>query len=218
MEVLPRIVSSYSQNWVAWLLLVALIGLGVVEWMQPGHYLRAFGSLFTSKERDSIFVGSGNDLRPRWLLVVVGVLLLALGMQWWIAPEGCYSIAQFGRYAAIALGFALLKFLMQGLVRVTFFLKSETETYERHYRYLSDCLTLLSWPVLLVGLYVPSIAPWVVRLFFIILICAYGVLVLYKQIACFRLTPASAIYLPLYFITTEVVPAGFLAAAAYALQ
>lgn len=218
MEEVPRIISSYSQNWVAWLLLVALIGLGAVEWMQPGHYLRAFESLFTNKERDSIFVGSGNDFRPRWLLVGVGIVLLALGMQWWIAPAGGYSIAQFGRYATIALAFALGKYLMQGLVRVTFFQKSDTETYERHYRYLSDCLTLLSWPVLLVGLYVSGIRPEVVRILFIILISTYGVLVLYKQIACFRLTPASAIYIPIYFITTEVVPAGFLAAAAYYFQ
>lgn len=195
-------------------MLLMLIGLGVVEVFQPGRYVRAFESLFTSKERDSIFVGSGNDRRPRWILVAVGAAMMALGLQWFYNPEGSFPILSFLGYLGLSAGFILVKFLMEGMVGITFFTKAETETYLRHYRYLSDCLTILCWPLLLLGLFMPAIPTSVIITLICILLVCYGVLVLYKQIACFRLVPASLLYIPLYFITTELLPAGVLFALA----
>ena len=195
-------------------MLLMLIGLGAVEIFQPGRYQRAFGSLFSSKERDSIFVGSGNDRRSRWLLVGAGMMMLALLLQWHYLPDGTFSALSYLCYLGLTAAFALVKFLMEEMVGLTFFEKGETETYERHYRYLSDCLTLLGWPLLLCALFAPGISGRAIRTTAIILLCAYGALVLYKQIACFRIKPASLLYIPLYFITTEILPAGLLFAAA----
>jgi len=188
-------------------MLLMLIGLGVVEIFQPGRYLRAFESLFSSKERDSIFVGSGNDRRPRWILVAVGVAMMGLGLQWYYAPEGTFPILSFLGYLGLSVAFVLVKFLMEGWVGITFFSRGEAETYLRHYRYLSDCLTVLSWPLLLAGLFVPAVPHTLITTLFCILLGSYGLLVLYKQIACFRLVPASLLYIPLYFLTTEILPA-----------
>ena len=218
MESVPRILTSVSQDWVSWLMLLTLIGLALVDAMQPGHYYRALGSLFSTKERDSIFAGSGNDYRPRWVLVFVGILLLSLCLQWLLAPNGSFPFSQFAIYSGLAAAFALVKFLMQRLVQFTFFKKNETDTYVRHYRYLSDCLTLFAWPVMLCALFAPEIPETLIRYTFIGLLAAYGILVIYKQIACFRMSVESLIYIPLFFTTTEIIPAGFLVAAAYLLK
>ena len=93
METIPRILTSVSQGWVAWLMLLTLIGLALVDAMQPGHYYRALGSLFSTKERDSIFAGSGNDYRPRWVLVFVGILILGLCLQWLFAPNRSFPFS-----------------------------------------------------------------------------------------------------------------------------
>ncbi|MGN0238688.1 MAG: DUF4271 domain-containing protein [Paludibacteraceae bacterium] len=218
METIPRILTSVSQGWVAWLMLLTLIGLALVDAMQPGHYYRALGSLFSTKERDSIFSGSGNDYRPRWVLVFVGILILGLCLQWLFAPNGSFPFSQFAIYSGLAAAFVLVKYLMQGLVKFTFFQKNETDTYVRHYRYLSDCLTLFAWPVLLCALFVPELPETLVRYTFIGLLAAYSIMVIYKQIACFRMSFASALFIFLYFTTTEIVPAGMLIAAAHLLQ
>ena len=218
MESVPRILTSASQGWVAWLMLLTLIGLALVDAMQPGHYARALGSLFSTKERDSIFAGSGNDYRPRWVLVLVGILILGLCLQWLFAPNGSFPFSQFAIFSGLAAAFVLVKFLMQGLVQLTFFQKSETDTYVRHYRYLSDCLTLFAWPVLLCALFAPEVPEAAIRYTFAGLLAVYGILVIYKQIACFRFSIASAFYIFIYFTTTEIVPAGLLLAAAHLIH
>lgn len=191
-------------------MLLMLVGLGAVEIYQPGRYLRAVESLFSSKERDSIFVGSGNDLRSRWILIAVGIAMIALCLQWYYCPAGSFPILSYLCYLGLAAAFVAVKFMMEAAVGYTFFSKTETETYIRHYRYLTDCLTALMWPLLLCGLFVPELSAQTITTAAVVLLCVYCVLVLYKQIACFRLVTASLLYIPLYFITTELLPAGLL--------
>lgn len=191
-------------------MLLLLIGLGAVEIFQPGRYRRAIESLFSSKERDSIFVGSGNDLRSRWIIAGAGIALLALCLQWYFSPDGSFPILSYLCYLGLTTGYAGIKLLMESAVGYTFFSKGETDTYKRHYRYLTDCLVALGWPLLLCGLFVPGISVRLVCTIAIVLLVCYCLLVLYKQIACFRLVPASVLYIPLYFITTELLPAGLL--------
>lgn len=214
MESVPHILSSFTQTWVAWLMLLLLIGLGAVEIFQPGRYMRAIQSLFTSKERDSIFAASGNDIRSRWLLAAVGIALLALCLQWYYHPEGSFPIQSYLGYLGLSAVYAGTKNLMTSSVGYTFFSKGETDTYVRHYRYLTDCLTLIAWPLLLCGLFTTELPAAAITISAIVLLTAYCVLIIYKLIACFHLVPASMLYIPLYFITTEVLPAGALFAVA----
>lgn len=195
-------------------MLLLLIGLGAVEVYQPGRYVRAFESLFTSKERDSIFVGSGNDLRSRWILTAVGIAMVALFLQWFFRPDGSFAFLPYLEYLGLTAVYAGMKVLMMSAVGYTFFSKGETDTYARHYRYLTDCLTVVFWPLLLCGLFTTAVPPIGISLTGLALVAVYGVLVLYKLIACFRLVPASVLYIPLYFITTELLPAGALFAVA----
>lgn len=210
MESIERIASAYTQQWVAWVMLLIIAGLCAAEIFQPGHYMRAFGSLFTTKERDSIFDGSGNDHRTRWILSLNGVLLLGLGLQWVFFGGGNYSPLLYLHCAGCAALYALARAGMQEAVGYVFFTHNETDTFRRHYRYLNDCLTIVCWPLLLLALFLPGIVQSLIMGLLGLFIILYCLLLLFKLIACFHFKLASVFYIPLYFITTELVPLGAL--------
>lgn len=199
--------TPFTEAWVAWVMLAMLIGLCSVNLFQSGMYLRAFASIFTTKERDSIFVGSGSDNRSKLVLLVYDVLLLAFTMHWLLANDTGWTFDVFLCLCGCAAAMLIVRFLLQQLVAFTFFQRGELDTFSRHYHYLFDCLMLLLYPVTLAALFWPSsIVLTIATCCLYLLVGLFFCLLMYKLIACFRLSLISLLYLPLYAITVEVLP------------
>lgn len=206
MESLLHISTPYTEPWVAWLMLALLIGLGAVNVFRPGLFQSAFASLPTTKERDSIFVGSGTDNRSELVLLAYSILLIALTMQWALGA-GDFHFGRYAQLVGLAAAMHLVRWVMQQIVRFTFFEPRELVTFDRHYHYLLDCLMCCFYPVTLFALFCPADACIAVaRILLLVLLSVAGILLVYKMLACFRFRLEALILLPLYLVTVEVLP------------
>lgn len=209
-----QISTPYTEGWVAWLMLVLLILLGVANIFQPGFYVRALRSLPTTKERDSIFLAAGNDYRSQIAMTSFGVIVIGLLMRRLLSADN-FTFAT----CAIAVGCAslgvLARKLMQELVAFVFFERHELDTIQRHYRYINNCFIIALFPLLLVALYTP-LSRMTALVVLCILAVAYLGFLLFKMMACLPLRPVALFYIPLYVVTVEILPiAGMILATKY---
>lgn len=196
--------SPVTEHWVGWLMLLLLLCLGLAILFQPGRYIRAFRSLPTTKERDSIFVGSGSDNRSRVTLTIYGIVVISLLLRWLQGSEE-FGIMGLLPVAGCVMAAVLARWVMQRLVAFTFFQKAELEVLERHYHYLMDCTTLLLYPILLMALYGSVSRSAIVVLLVVLLVCYFGILT-YKLLACLPLQLSALLWVPLYLLTVEAIP------------
>ncbi|MBQ9339944.1 MAG: DUF4271 domain-containing protein [Paludibacteraceae bacterium] len=177
-----------------------------VQVLQPGIYVRVFRSLPTTKERDSIFVGSGSDIRSNALLVIYSIVLGGLVLEWLnYTSSGSFGWLSFLRLCGCAAGALALRSVMQLLVRAVFFSKNQVETYERHYFYLNVASLLLMYPIMLLALFT-NVTPIVPLILIIILLSLCAIGLIYKTISLLPLSLYSILTLPLYLLTVEVLP------------
>ncbi len=177
-----------------------------VQVLQPGIYVRVFRSLPTTKERDSIFVGSGSDMRSNALLVIYSIVLGGLVLEWLnYISFGSFGWLSFLRLCGCAAGALALRSVMQLLVRAVFFSKNQVETYERHYFYLNVASLLLMYPIMLLALFT-NVTPIVPLILIIILLSLCAIGLIYKTISLLPLSLYSILTLPLYLLTVEVLP------------
>lgn len=206
MPSIPLTSSPFTEHWVAWVMLMLGASLLAVCLLQPGMYVRALHSLPTTKERDSIFVGSGTSAGSRIILVGYNIMMLAMLLQWLLMTDGrAYSFVDMLELAGCSTAVLLVRMLMQQSVAYVFFARNETETLHRHYLYLGDCLMLFLYPVLLCALFTP-LPHLMITVVLAVLAVLYLAMLIYKIAVLLPMSLYSILYLPLYIITVEVLP------------
>lgn len=187
-------------------MLVLLVMIVLVELFQPDRLMRAFVSLPTTKERDSIFVGSGVDNRVKVLMVFFHVLLISISLMW-ITGLSHYNFLTFLVYVGLTSIMVMTRYAMQQLVAYTFFRKADLETMTRHYHYLSDSMVLLAYPITLAALfYPPFLDSGAATICIILLLVLYFGLMVFKLLTCIPPNWKVVLYLPLYVCTVEMLP------------
>jgi len=186
-------------------MLLLLVAQCIVNIFQPGLYIRAFRSIPTTKERDSIFVGSGSDNRSRIALNIYDLLMLGMVLLWCAHGGDNYSMHTFWVAVGMAAIALLLRWFMQVLVAYIFYERGTLDAYERHYRYLKECAMLLLYPIMLLTLFTDVPAALTITLLSIIAALYYGFLI-FKMIALTPTNLHSFYSIPLFLITVEVLP------------
>ena len=190
-------------------MLVLLLLLVMMHVFQPGIFVRVFRTLPTTKERDSIFVGSGSDIRSSIVFMFYSIVLLAIMLMLLngIAADEAKSFGYrpFLRCLVCSSAALLARLGMQKIIESVFFAKNRPETYERHYRYLNIAALVVLYPVVLVILFA-DIPSSVAILLPAVIACAYAIGLIYKTITLIPLTLYSVMTLPIYWLTVEVLP------------
>lgn len=185
-------------------MLALLALLGVSEIFQPGRLMRAVRSLPTTKERDSIFMGSGSDYRSRIMMLIYRIGILCLLLMWY--SNASWTGWHVGYVALCVALCCFIKWLLQNWVGATFFSGKELEVFVRHYLYLKDSCSSFLFPVLLLALFAPGLGRVAILVACGILFAGYLLLLLYKIMALFRSSPMLLVGLPIYVCTVELLP------------
>ena len=205
MEPLPFISTPYTEHWVAWTVFSLLLAIVLVKVFEPTLYVRAFSSLLGTKERDSIFVGSGVNLKSILVLILYGIVVLALVVQWILSEEKGFDLGDFGILAAIVVAMLLVRYVMQGVTAFIFYKGDTLTSFRRHYMYLNVCLVLLLFPVVLLAFFT-HVPHTIVTIIISTLLILYLLLLIYKILVLLPLSLYTLLYLPLYILTVEILP------------
>lgn len=197
--------TAVTSHWAGWLMLGLLVCIGTVNILQPGFYARALTSLPTTKERDSIFAGSGSDMRSRFILIAYLLIVVSVLLTWSGTGNDDFSFSRMLMMTSLAGSMIIARTLMQVVVATVFFERRSLETFMRHYLYLNDSLALLLYPVVLAAIFTP-VSRTVIYVILALLVVLYFAVLVYKIIALMPMSISSLLWLPLYLVTVEALP------------
>lgn len=130
--------------------------------LQPQVIAVAFQTLFTGKDRSSVFMDTAIDMRVLALNALFGIGTLTMAV--YAANYHIHQLTDFrlGTYAwllLITFGAVLVRTLAQALTAYIFFPGNKLETFNGHYYYLTVCTTCILYPVTLLSLFWDALTP-----------------------------------------------------------
>ena len=207
MESIARISSSATEPWVAWLLFAMLVVVGLAHFYGRGMITNAVSTLFSVKERESIFTLASPDLRAQILLIIYKVAVLALSLQLICSVGGTFSFVSFLEIAAAVVVVGVVKYLAARLVAYVFFDSKTFGLCLQHYTNLLTATTLFAYPLLLVVVFCSANPQQLAAILAFILFSFYLLCLSIKLFRLFFTKIFACFYILLYLCTLELLPA-----------
>ena len=210
MEQLTRISSPVSESWVAWVMLVLLILLLLIHKSQRGYIVNIVKSMFSVKERDSMFSEASSAIATRVILHLYRLIVISLTLYLLTFVGGNFSLYVLLELTAVVAVTGLVKYLIARLIAFVYFDNRTMQVCLRQYDELLTVITIFAMLPLLLSVTWFALMPevvvvWAGLLYLLMLVCV-GIklfrLFFTKIFACF--------YILLYLCTLEMLPIGLL--------
>ncbi len=205
MNAIERISSSISEPWVAWMMLFLLCMLCLANTLQQGMFVNSFRTLRNAKERDNMFDITQSNILGKVFLYVYKVGVLAFALYTILPHEGFY-FSHFLCLAGVVIVFLLGKFILSRFLAYVFFTPHVFRVALHHYVGLTNCCTLLLYPILLLALFVPNLPQIMPLILYAILLLFFTIVLIIKIFQLFFTQPLASLHIFLYLCTLEALP------------
>lgn len=186
---------------------ILILGL-VAHAMQPQVMPTAFRTLFTGKDRSSLFFGSMLDKRAQLISILFAIATLSMALFVCLTAQEripC-SLSSYGIIAALVVATLLIRTILQSLIAYTFFHSHALDTFVGHYYYLSICTAILLYAVVLVSLFLPGLTQHAILTLNGGIFGFYLLVLMVKCLLIFIRSFRGFIYTFVYILTLEVLP------------
>lgn len=210
MYYLTRISSPIAESWV-FLVYAALLFMVLLVWQSNASIINvSFSSLFSIKERNSIFVDSTFDVRNNLLTMLVILTIIPLNIYLGIYDGGEFLFINYLKIVGLFVGIAVLKFLSVKLLCYVFFSDAVFQTVWQHYFRLLTALAVVLLPITLVAVFYVQTAQTAVWMLYLAVGLFYLVAMLIKIIQLFFTKILASFYIFLYLCMLEILPLAIL--------
>lgn len=197
-----------------------LILVFVAHALQPEVVPTGFRTLFSGKDRSSMFIGLGLDPRAQAITFVFNLGVFAMAV--YVTIINVMAIHSFHAVpylfvVLLTLAMLIIRALVQAFVGYTFFTRGALDTLVAHYYNLSSCTAIVLYPVVLISLFFPGITPTAIFALNAAVFALYLLILLIKCSLILVRSLRGFLYTLLYLVTVEVIPTILLAYASYLL-
>ncbi len=206
MYYLYRISSPLSESWFFLTYTILLAFMFVALRLNPNILKVSFSTLFTSKERNSIFYIGSSDVRADILFSLFCIGLFPLNIYLGLYSGGEFVFSAMLKVALIFIAVMTIKYFTTQLLFYVFFNNALFKTAIQHYYRIIVAVATILAPVTIFAVYFIDIAP-------IAVYCAYGLITLFYLISLlikiFRLfftKTLASLYIFLYLCILEILP------------
>ncbi len=201
-----RTSNPVSESWVflVYALLLAMIFVSVR--LSPGIVSVSFNSLFSNKERDSIFFNGVADIRSSVLTTVFCVGIISLNVYLLLYQGGDFK---FGNLLLICLLFIGVMVVKYALVRLLCYVFLDMGTYDlvaQQYQRLTIALSVVLAPITIFAIYLIQIYPTAVYIVYLSVALFGLTILLIKIFQLFFTKVLASFYIVLYLCSMEVLP------------
>ena len=204
---LARISSSFSEPWVAWVMLLMLALPLCANMAQPNLVRTCFANLFSAKERDSIFETTNSNSLGQLYIHIYKLLTLSLAFYiLCISPEKGMLFSTFMSLLLMVLLLYVAKIAVAALLAYVYLPSGLLQVLVRCYAQLLTCTCLMLYPVLLGALFIPMFSTRLCLVLVGIIGVAFGIIMFGKAFQILAKKPIYAFYIFLYLFTFELLP------------
>lgn len=203
---MPRISTSLSEPWVAWVMAALLVLLLLADSYMRGVIVGSFQRLFATKERDSIFSETIRNSFGQIALALYKAGIIAMMVYIIVYHGGHFGFLTWLLLLLIVVAVGGLKYAAGRLLSYIFLDKDTFPVALSYYSGLITAVTVVLYPVLLVLLF----APFVNYTTIIITLSLAGAFMLaawcWKAFQLFFTNLFAGFYIFLYLCTLELLP------------
>ena len=219
MDGLTVISSPWSETWVAWVMLGLLVLAGTAHALQPQAIATGFRSIFTTGDRNSMFIDSDMDRRAQFLMIFLSFCTFSMATYVSLLAylgAGEYSFRTYGLIVLITVGILLVRMLLEWLVAFTFVNRSAIHTLLYHYYHLTVCSVIIHYPIVLLSLFWSALTPRAIIILNGTILALYLIGLLVKTCGILMRSLRSLLYILVFIVTLELT--SFLAVFGLAYQ
>ena len=205
-EGIAHIISPLSAQWCGWtMLLLFLCGI-LSEWFQPGVLSQATQSITAHTNRT--YKDAPTNFFGQVLVNIFRIGTLAMMLCLCFHADLSFSFASFALACGLIIAIMLIKMMGNALILYTFDINRHFGTSYEHYSNIASDAILVLYPAALILLQIDNdiISRWVLG---IVAVLFFGTWC-YRAARSFVESPGALIYLVIYLITWELVPAAAL--------
>ena len=210
--------SPWSETWVAWTMLGLLILAAAAYALQPQALGVAFRTLFTGKDRSSVFIDTAIDKRVLALnaLFAIGTLAMAVYVVFYASLSlPSFLLSNYAWILLLTTGIVLIRTIVQAFTAFIFFPGNQLETFTSHYYYLTVCTTTVLYPITLLSLFWDALSPNTILWLHLAVIVAYLLILLLKCILILVRSFKGFLFALAYILFYEVTALAAIGATAY---
>ena len=177
--------------------------------MQPQAIATGFRSIFSTGDRNSMFIDADLDRRAELLNVFLAICVFAMGTYVSLLAytgTGEYSFRIYGMIIVITVGLLFARAIFGMLAAFTFVPRSTTHTFFYHYYHLTVCTALVHYPIVLLCLFWSALTPKVIIILNATVLTFYLVAIFVKSCLLMMRSMRQFVYILLYIITLELIP------------
>ena len=177
--------------------------------MQPQAIATGFRSIFSTGDRNSMFIDADLDRRAELLNVFLAICVFTMGTYVSLLAytgTGEYSFRIYGMIIVITVGLLFARAIFGMLAAFTFVPRSTTYTFFYHYYHLTVCTALVHYPIVLLCLFWSALTPKVIIILNATVLTFYLVAIFVKSCLLMMRSMRQFVYILLYIITLELIP------------
>ena len=177
--------------------------------MQPQAIATGFRSIFSTGDRNSMFIDADLDRRAELLNVFLAICVFAMGTYVSLLAytgTGEYSFRIYGMIIVTTVGLLFVRTIFGMLAAFTFVPRSTTHTFFYHYYHLTVCTALVHYPIVLLCLFWSALTPKVIIILNATVLTFYLVAIFVKSCLLMMRSMRQFVYILLYIITLELIP------------
>ena len=206
MYYLLRTSTPASESWVFLTYTLLLFLVFIASRISRGTIMLSFTSLFSNKERDSIFYVGLTDVRSQVVMSVFCIFILALNFQLGAYRGGDFNISGMIYLSLIIIGILLIKYLLGRFLCYIFFNQGTFTIAFQHYQRLLIATSVILIPITLVSIYAAGVMPLLVHILYGLAIAFYLIALIIKNFMLFYTKKLALFYIFLYLCTVEILP------------
>ena len=177
--------------------------------MQPQAIATGFRSIFSTGDRNSMFIDADLDRRAELINIFLAICIFSMGayisLLAYVGTEE-YSFRTYGMIILITVVLLLVRAIFGMLAAFTFVPRSTTHTFFYHYYHLTVCTAIVHYPIVLLCLFWSALTPGVIILLNAAVLAFYLIAIFVKSCLLMMRTMRQIVYILMYLITLELLP------------
>ena len=177
--------------------------------MQPQAIATGFRSIFSTGDRNSMFIDADLDRRAELINIFLAICIFSMGayvsLLAYVGTEE-YSFRTYGMIILITVVLLLARAIFGMLAAFTFVPRSTTHTFFYHYYHLTVCTAIVHYPIVLLCLFWSAITPGVIILLNAAVLAFYLIAIFVKSCLLMMRSMRQIVYILMYLITLELLP------------
>ena len=201
-----RISSPISESWVFLSYFVLIAMVYIATRLNQGTVAISFRTLYSAKERDSIFYIGSADIRSQILITLFCIGMIALNVQLAVFQSGTFRITDMLLICLLVVAVFILQYTINRMLAYVFFDGGVFQVAIQHYERLIIATATILMPITIITIYTSATYPalanslyWLVAIFF------FGTLT-FKIFRLFFNKILDSVYILLYLLLVEIVP------------